>query len=119
MKPKKPYKNIAEYGKSINPNKERPCRHCGGIGKVRNIEDLDPIEGYKLAPWYKCECCSDGELSAREFKDRYNDIIEVYRIELEHYNSRKDKILAILEVLNKSEKEDLMEVCPSIKEMIE
>lgn len=75
MKPKKPYKNISEYARSINVDKERPCGHCCGIGEVRDFEDLDPVEGYKLATWYKCEFCINGELSPRDFKDRYNDII--------------------------------------------
>lgn len=66
-KPKAPYKTLRDYvvwrykhtpfGDKLIDVKLWPCQACDGAGRYRKEEDRDCVEGYKMAPWYKCEAC--------------------------------------------------------------
>ena len=49
-----------------------PCYDCCGRGKIRNIKDNCPVEGYKMAPWYDCKTChSSGVIHKNEHRQLY------------------------------------------------
>lgn len=79
--PKRPWKNFEDYLKNLDRahhgrNVMYPCMYCNGFGKVRRMEDRDPIEGFKLAPWYKCTPCDGtGNSSRMEHEIRYKNLI--------------------------------------------
>ncbi len=76
-KPKKQYANFAEYCVKVQ------CLECRGCGYVCKEEDRDVIEGYKLAPRYKCPSCQGrGVMGRPELKKHYNEYTDKYDQEL-------------------------------------
>lgn len=105
-KPKRPYKNFSDFRiyqhrgdqKKLQDINFYPCLFCEGYGKVRNIDDCDPIEGYKLAPWYKCsQCKGTGRSSRKEFRKAYYEVMQNYR-----YRRERWKIEEALRFLGRS-----------------
>jgi hypothetical protein len=85
-----------------------PCQNCNGKGRYHKEEDRDVIEGYKLAPNYKCTACKqtgrgEKEPLVREYKatiEKWRKDLAVWKIK----NAAKQKALA---KLTKADKEAL------------
>lgn len=98
--PPRPFKNFDAYvnewrrrfSDSASKEKEAPCRTCRGCGRVRKFKDRDPIEGYKLAPWYDCANCQGtgtepGGMEALK---------TIYKADIKDWQERHRKALIIL-----------------------
>jgi hypothetical protein len=70
--PKKPWATFDDYLFELRRDNSRshgeafPCLVCDGRGQVRREEDYDSMEGWKLAPWYKCTACNGTGEGTRE-----------------------------------------------------
>jgi hypothetical protein len=99
-KPKLLFRNLSEaktvYAKNHRLNSaslkqnEFPCIACNGSGRVRNKDDWDPVEGYKLTQWYHCAGCDGtGVGDKAQFKAWMDRQIQSYKQELEQWKLRQ------------------------------
>lgn len=56
------------------------CPGCNGHGKQRDIKDLDPVEGYKLAPYYKCFMCKGEGVIIPNNNKRYTACVAYWEV---------------------------------------
>lgn len=60
-----------------------PCIPCSGRGWYHDPTDRCPVEGYKLAPTYKCQACAGTGRGTKEaVKAIYDEIVAKFRAEL-------------------------------------
>lgn len=107
VKPLRRYKNLADVKHHfISPNfvGEWPCPNCRGKGKVRDPNDCDPVEGYKLAGWHKCTYCNgSGETTKDVIKGIYQEELAVYRAAMKVYHEDMKIFRSILDKLSNDE----------------
>jgi hypothetical protein len=72
------------------------CPVCAGFGKIRNPDERDPIEGYKMAALYDCtECNGEGYLSEQLSQSIYDMNILIWEFDQNYtleYNTRIEEI---------------------------
>lgn len=114
-KPKRPWKNLEQARPEVGiwrPSKttDFPCLACGGRGGYRDVKDLDPVEGYKMAPFYKCRTC-DGSCigSKKEFVEYYRKRIAEYKRELAIYQQKINRFQELKKQLSKEDLDILRE----------
>jgi len=116
----KPYKPFASIGKakmhiSFNNKKfERrnafPCLACSGFGWNRDEKDRDPIEGYKLAPKYKCHACDGtGVGSKAAFMEWYDKRMAEYKKELEEYKRKIKRFKELQKIISREDMDIIRE----------
>lgn len=78
------FEAFMDYERNRNQyHREYPCTFCSGYGYIRKFEDCDVIEGYKHAPWHKCNHChTTGELDLAFYVDLYVQIIDKWNTKL-------------------------------------
>jgi len=109
-KPKRPWKNLEDARKRVcvffRGNKNQyPCLLCDASGGYHDPKDRDPMEGYKLAPRYKCKKChGTGVGTKEELVAHYKKEIADYKATLERY---KYKIARFNELTVKLSEDDL------------
>lgn len=85
-----------------------PCIICASGGRVRDPADRDPVEGYKLAPWYKCEACQGkGQTCKETFKAFYDEEVRKYKVALADYREGYKHWRKALSKLNRQERQAL------------
>lgn len=108
-KPYKLYQSIKDAKRYMGRHKdykrnEYPCIYCRGLGSYHKVEDRDCIEGYKLAPSYKCNACKGTGLGSKgSFMDEYNKQVEIYNREVKEYKSQLDKLKALKAKMDKDD----------------
>ncbi len=114
-KPKRPWKNLEQARLEVGtwrPSKttDFPCLTCSGRGGYRDVKDLCPIEGYKMAPFYKCRAC-DGSCvgSKAAFVEYYRKKIAEYVGELAIYRQKLSRFQELKKQLSKEDLEILQE----------
>ena len=82
------YKELKKYkSKLLKDRTWWPCWNCNGTGKVRDPNECDSVEGYKMASWYPCKLCNGtGQIPRKEFKALCQVQIDKYKKELNAYN---------------------------------
>ena len=116
-RPTRPWKNLQDakrdLGNSFRTYKadEFPCLNCHGRGKYRDQRDSDPIEGYKLAPWYQCRTCDGTGMGSREqFMACYRERMADYRQAIQEYDQQKARFEILREKLSDEELDLLCDV---------
>lgn len=114
-KPERPYKDLSDARKRIcfYGEKDRlcdlafyPCIECDARGGVRDIKDLDPIEGYKMAPLYACKACGgSGAIPKKAFVAYYRGVMGKWKAEMDEYRQHKAKVKLAGSKLTKEELE--------------
>ncbi len=84
------------------------CPKCRGCGYYYNSSDRDVIEGYKLAPRYKCKMCDEtGILTKAAYMRVKGENFKVsmarYKKKLAEYNKKKKVALGALKKLTRLE----------------
>ena len=111
-KPQKPYKNLEDarlrsctWARDLEKDTYLyPCLSCAGRGGVRKGEDCDPIEGYKMAPLYKCENCKgSGFIPRKEFVVWYKGLMAKHRERMRAYKQIQQIIKGALDKLSEQE----------------
>lgn len=116
--PERPYKSFEDFRRVkcrwiFDKDKELdctfyPCQHCGGKGRYRKEEDRDVIEGYKLAPWYKCQACNNTGRGPKEpLVAEYKAAIAKWRKELAEWKVANKKRKSALAKLTKEDRKVL------------
>lgn len=114
-KPKKPWKNLEQARKEVSiwrpaTKKDFPCLACGGRGSYRDIKDLCPIEGYKLAPSYRCRLCDGSCIGFKAaFVEYYKKKINDYKWELTIYQHKIGRFQELKKQLSKADMDILKE----------
>ncbi|KKK74981.1 hypothetical protein LCGC14_2878300, partial [marine sediment metagenome] len=115
-KPQKPYKNLEDarlrsctWARGLEKDTSLyPCISCAGRGGVHKSEDLDPIEGYKMAPFYKCEKCDGSKYMPRKnFVIWYKSITDKYMARMKAYKQIQSVVRGALDKLSDQEIEFL------------
>ena len=86
------------------------CPDCGGRKYYYKPEDRDPIEGYKLAPRYRCGLCKATgvvDLKTYKYHARWQDKLHRYEVNLKKYKKVKEIATAALKKLTSKEKNAL------------
>jgi len=108
-KPTKPWKNLEEARKQVgiylsSDNTAFPCLACHGRGGVRDSADLCPVEGYKMAPLYKCQVCKgSGEGSRKAFMVYYRERNAEHKAAMEVYRRKKTILRELLAFLGEED----------------
>ena len=115
--PKKPYKNFADFRKQIGlwvsekvlaDMSYMPCPNCRGRKQVRDTKDCCPIEGYKMAPFYKCTNCNGkGSVPEKELREAYRAELRRWKEKMTAFNVRQKHRVAALKKLTAEEKKAL------------
>lgn len=91
-RPKRPYTNLEDFRRRfgwVRPMERGdptfwPCLACEGRGSYQKVEDLDPIEGYKLAPRYRCPACNGTRRSTKKAcREAYRQSIHDWQAQVE------------------------------------
>lgn len=81
-----------------------PCTICDGDGRVHDPADRDPVEGYKLAPLYKCKKCDgSGYGTEDEYWKLYQTIVEQNKIEIQRLERDNKTLTSLLKKINPAE----------------
>lgn len=112
-KPKRPWKNLEHARKEFGiwqPSNTThfPCLTCGGRGGYRDVKDLDPIEGYKMASFYKCRTCDGFCVGYKAAFVEYYRITK-YKRELAIYQQKINRFRELKKQLSKEDLEILQE----------
>ncbi len=110
--PKKRFQSLEAYRDSFiyfrlkhKNSVEWPCIHCAGRGGYRDPNDCDPVEGYKLAPLYKCKGCKGtGSGPRKDVQKLHRETIDKWKKEKEHWKETREKVL---KAMNKLKADDL------------
>lgn len=119
-KPEKIYKNlqdcVEDMSRLVSSNKvfgiaKYPCFKCSGRGWDYDINDHDPVEGYKMAEHIKCNYCNGtGIVSKKDFVESYyKPRVEKYKKELQEYKQFKKLVKIALKKLTKKDIKVLIE----------
>jgi hypothetical protein len=105
--PNRPYRNLQEYA-AVRYGRSKhlwPCVECCGRGVVRRFEDRDPIEGYKLAPLYKCGSCNGTGKGGRDvIAAEFRELLAKWRRELKAYRELQKLRRSAAKKLTRKEK---------------
>lgn len=111
-KPEKAYKTISDFRKAMCGYGEKfkladlnfyPCLECSGTGKVRDPIEFDSVEGYKMADWYPCKKCKDGNIGKEKFTKIWNDMQNKFKKNMNEWENEKEIYQKALSKLTKEE----------------
>jgi hypothetical protein len=115
--PPRPFDDLSEfileqqkkYGHEKN-KVQYPCIECRGTGKIYRIEDLDPIEGYKMANKFPCGTCNGtGGVSKDDMKKMYDNLIDSWKLKRDLVKKQRDIEKSLIIKINKFlTKEEIM-----------
>lgn len=115
--PPKPFKSFAIYiatQRAVRHYKDGiapgcPCPKCFGYGRVQHNEDRDEYEGWKTAPWYKCERCNgNGWGRPDDWQRIYKKVISDWRLARERATKhRLAEINALIAIQQGCSKEQI------------
>ena len=95
--------------KRLLDRSDYPCMRCGGKGKIRKMEDRDPVEGFKEAPWYNCEFCGgNGKVHPSYYEPILEEELRRFEIALKAYEELVRSFESIIEKIKPEEVEFLL-----------
>lgn len=103
VKPKKEFKNFESYVDYFRCKTSQcdivkyPCFQCMGDKKVKDIRQLDPVEGLKHADFIKCKSCDgSGDAGVEKYKEKYKKYqTDPHLFKIKKYKSLKNTIKAL------------------------
>lgn len=100
---------LLKYGFNPDTNKVK-CSFCDGKGSYKDMQDRDPIEGFKMVNSKPChECNGEGAVHWQYIIEKYIDYVRIFIFNYPEKMKKKLMVDSIKNKLNENEKNFLSE----------